>query len=55
MSAVQPHLATGHLHLVPKMPHFSYPIYAVYSTGSEDTALSVALAGLREVSAARTE
>ena len=52
MSAVQPHLATGRLHLVPKMPHFSYPIYTVYSTGSDDMTLSAAVAGLREVSAA---
>jgi DNA-binding transcriptional LysR family regulator len=55
MSAVQPHLAAGRLHLVPRMPYFSYPIYAVYSARSDDSILSAALEGLREVSAARTE
>ena len=52
MSAVQPHLSSGRLHLVPKVPYFSYPIYAVYSAGSNDSILSAALAGLRDISAA---
>jgi DNA-binding transcriptional LysR family regulator/uncharacterized protein YeaO (DUF488 family) len=49
-SAVQPYIASGHLHLVPRMPHFSYPIYAVYSSSSDDPALNAALDGLRAAS-----
>ena len=52
MSAVQPYLETGRLHLVPKTPYFSYPIYAVYSGASDDPMLNAALDGLHKVSAA---
>ena len=51
ISAVQPYLDSGHLHLVPKTPSFSYPIYAVYSAASDDAMLREALDGLRAVTA----
>lgn len=50
MHAVEPHLASGKLHLVPGMPRFSYPIYVVYSTSLDDQLIGPALAGLRAVS-----
>ena len=50
MRAVKPHIASGRLHLVPGTPQFSYPIYAVSSTDSDDSLLGPALAGLRVVS-----
>lgn len=48
MRAVEHHLASGRLHLVPG-PSFSYPIYAVSSSDAEESLLGPALAGLREV------
>jgi LysR family transcriptional regulator, flagellar master operon regulator len=50
MSAVQPHIAEGRLHLVPEMPQFSYPVYAVRSANADDTVVGPALAGLRSIS-----
>jgi DNA-binding transcriptional LysR family regulator len=49
MHAVEEHLASGRLHLVPGMPQFSYPIYVVSSTDSDDAFLGPALAGLRAI------
>ncbi|HMQ91678.1 MAG TPA: LysR family transcriptional regulator [Amaricoccus sp.] len=54
MHAVKPYLASGRLHLVPGMPQFSYPIYAVSSVDADDSLLGPALAGLREVTSAGT-
>jgi DNA-binding transcriptional LysR family regulator len=51
--AVQPHIASGRLHLVPGMPGFSYPVYATYSASSDDTVVGPALAGLRTIAAGR--
>ena len=50
MSAVQPYLAAGRLHLVPEMPQFSYPVYAVQSANADETVAGPALAGLHSVS-----
>jgi hypothetical protein len=50
MRAVKPHITAGRLYLVPGTPQFSYPIYAVSSTDSDDSLLGPALAGLRAVS-----
>ena len=50
MSAVQPHLADGRLHLVPEMPQFSYPVYAVQSANADETVVGPALAGLHSIS-----
>jgi hypothetical protein len=47
MHAVQPHLVSGKLHLVPGAPHFSFPVYAVYSANIDATTLGPALAVLR--------
>lgn len=52
MRVVQTHLDSGRLFLVPGMPQFSYPIYAVHSTGLDETLLGAALAGLHAVSEA---
>ena len=51
MHAVQPHIASGRLHLVPGTPQFSYPVYVVHSANADDDVLGPALAGLRTVSA----
>lgn len=45
-SAAQPYLATGQLHLVRGSPHFSYPVYVVYSANTDDPTLQRALTGL---------
>lgn len=50
---VEPHLAAGRLRLVPGMPQFSYPIYAAYATGLDQTLVGPALAGLRSVASVR--
>lgn len=55
MRAVQPHIASGRLHLVPGMPQFSHPIYVVHSTNADDSALRSALAGLHEISGTQVE
>lgn len=55
MSAVQSHLATGALHLVPEMPQFSCPVYAVHSANADMAIVGPALAGLHSVSHASTE
>ena len=53
MRTVEPYLAAGRLYLVPGMPQFSYPIYAVSSSDADESLLGPALAGLREVTAAK--
>ena len=50
MSAVQPHIAEGRLHLVPEMPQFSYPVYAVQSANADETVVGPAMAGLHSIS-----
>lgn len=55
MSAVQPHLAAGRLHLVPDMPQFSYPVYAVQSASADETVAGPALAGLHLISGGNGE
>jgi LysR family transcriptional regulator, flagellar master operon regulator len=55
MRQVQPHLASGQLHLVAGAPRFAHPIYAVHSANADDAILGPALAGLHTVSAAQVE
>ena len=50
MSAVQPHIAAGTLHLVPETPQFSYPAYVVRSSNADETVVGPALAGLHAIS-----
>ena len=50
MSAVQPHIAAGTLHLVPETPQFSYPVYVVRSSNADETVVGPALAGLHAIS-----
>jgi DNA-binding transcriptional LysR family regulator len=50
MRAVQPHIESGRLHLVPGTPQFSYPVYVVHSANADDAVLGPALTGLRTVS-----
>lgn len=49
MSVVQPHISAGRLHLVPEMPQFSYPIYAVQSASADESVVGPALAGLHSI------
>jgi hypothetical protein len=55
MHAVQPHLASGKLHLVPGAPRFSFPVYAAHSTNVEAATLGAALTVLRAVAKAEVE
>jgi DNA-binding transcriptional LysR family regulator len=55
MHAVQSHLASGKLHLVPGAPRFSFPVYATYSTNVDAAALGAALTVLRAVAKAEEE
>lgn len=55
MSAVKPHIAAGRLHLVPDMPQFSYPVYAVRSANADEAVVGPALAGLHAISNDRIE
>ncbi len=55
MSVVQPHLAAGRLYLVPEMPQFSYPVYAVQSANADETVAGPALAGLHSISNGNAE
>jgi DNA-binding transcriptional LysR family regulator len=52
--AVQPHIASGRLRLVPGAPQFSFPIYVVHSADGDDAVLGPALAGLRTVISPRS-
>jgi DNA-binding transcriptional LysR family regulator len=49
LGAVEPLIASGQLRLVPGAPQFSYPIYVVYSSDTEEPALASAISGLRTV------
>jgi DNA-binding transcriptional LysR family regulator len=49
MSAVDTHISSGRLHLVPQAPQFSYPIYVVYTGDAGDAILGQALSGLRTI------
>lgn len=49
LHSIQRLLASGKLHLVPNAPHFSFPVYATYSSNVDAAALGAALAVLREV------
>jgi DNA-binding transcriptional LysR family regulator len=55
MHAVQRHLASGKLHLVPGAPRFSFPVYATHSTNVEAATLGAALTVLRAVAKAEVE
>ena len=55
MHAVQRHLASGKLHLVPDAPRFSFPVYAAHSTNVEAATLGAALTVLRAVAKAEVE
>jgi len=55
MHAVESHLASGKLHLVPNAPHFSFPVYATYSTNVDADALGSALSVLRAVAKVEAE
>ncbi|RUY91229.1 LysR family transcriptional regulator, partial [Mesorhizobium sp. M7A.F.Ca.CA.001.12.2.1] len=52
MSSVQPHVVAGRLHLVPEMPQFSYPVYAVQSANADESVVGPALTGLHSVASA---
>jgi len=49
MSAVQPHILAGQLHLVPEMPQFAYPVYAVQSASADESVVGPALTGLHSI------
>ncbi|TIQ36303.1 MAG: LysR family transcriptional regulator [Mesorhizobium sp.] len=49
MSVVLSHIAAGRLRLVPEMPQFSYPVYAVQSANADESVAGPALAGLHAV------
>jgi hypothetical protein len=49
LNSIKHHLASGKLHLVPNAPHFSFPVYATYSSNVDAAALGAALAVLRAV------
>lgn len=55
MSAVQPHLESGRLHLVSETPQFSYPVYAVHSANADESVVEPALVGLHSVSGGKIE
>lgn len=50
MNAVKPYLESGALHLVPRAPHFSFPVYAAHSVNVDTDTLAIALTVLRAVS-----
>jgi DNA-binding transcriptional LysR family regulator len=49
MEAARPHLESGHLHLVPDKPNFSYSIYALYSAKTDEQLIDRVRSGLRAV------
>jgi DNA-binding transcriptional LysR family regulator len=51
MKAIQPHLETGKLHLVPGAPRFSFPVYALHSANVDAEIVNIALVMLRAVAA----
>lgn len=48
---VEPHLAAGRARLVPDMPKFALPIYAVHASGADADLIDVVLRGLTAVAA----
>jgi DNA-binding transcriptional LysR family regulator len=55
MHAVQRHLASGKLHLVPGAPRFSFPVYATHSANIDAATLGAALTVLRAVAKVEIE
>lgn len=55
MNAVKPYLETGALHLVPRAPHFSFPVYAVHSVNVDIDTLGTALTVLRAVASVEVQ
>lgn len=55
MDAARPHLESGHLHLMPDRPRFSYSIYALYSAKAEERLMERVRNGLRIVASAKQE
>jgi len=55
LSAVEPHLASGRLRLVPEAPHYSYPVYVVQSASADQTVVGPALAGLHDLSEGKSD
>jgi DNA-binding transcriptional LysR family regulator len=53
ISAAQPLIDAGQLHLVPETPQFSYPVYAVQSASADATVVVPALAGLHSVASSQ--
>ncbi|MCW5619961.1 MAG: LysR family transcriptional regulator, partial [Burkholderiales bacterium] len=47
--AVQPHLDSGELHLVPDAPKFPYPAYAIYGTNADPDLIRRTLQGVRQI------
>lgn len=54
MGALRPHLAAKRLHLVERMPRFSYSIYAVYSAKADEELMERVRSGLRWSASAAT-
>ena len=55
LSAVQPHIESGRLHLVPETPQFSYPVYAVHSANADESVVGPAVLGLHSISGGKIE
>ena len=55
MHAIQPHLKSGKLHLVPGAPRFSFPVYAAHSTNVDADTLGAALSVLRTVGSKKSK
>jgi DNA-binding transcriptional LysR family regulator len=55
LHSIKRHLASGKLYLVPNAPHFSFPVYATYSSNVDATTLGGALAVLRAVAKVEVE
>ena len=55
MSAVQPYITSGRLHLVPGAPQFSYPVYAVHSVNADVEVIRPVLDGLHSIANANGE
>jgi DNA-binding transcriptional LysR family regulator len=55
LHSIQRHLASGKLYLVPNAPHFSFPVYATYSSNVDAATLGAALAVLRAVAKVEVE
>ncbi|MGH7096259.1 MAG: LysR family transcriptional regulator [Stellaceae bacterium] len=51
LDLVEPHLAAGRARLVPGMPTFALPIYAVHANGADADLIGVVLRGLSAVAA----